>query len=276
MATEAEAQAIMDTALKFFKRGYGSSNKLFAKDHKGSAIRQKHADVAAKLIEDMRNKAGVIMVKKYGRTVALQARKKDAAMKVGGKLARAGNCVDMSAYAVALASQTPDIGQAWYCSIAPPGDHVFCAISVAGSTDAPGWKCVRHMREEQAAIWIVDPWADVCCLAKDYPDAFLARMRTWTDGLTLILAERLYTGLNADKQGTFLRVERTKPTAVWYTDGFLDGPLEIGNDKHVLSLGTAAKADAAKSEEENRQPQSAASLAFNLPQPARAKQVPLS
>jgi hypothetical protein len=62
------------------------------------------------------------------------------------------------------------------CCVTPPGDHVF--LSVGKSFQ---WRNIRSMQQDASDTMIIDCWANIACLAQDYPEAITAKFLQWDE-----------------------------------------------------------------------------------------------
>lgn len=88
-----------------------------------------------------------------------------------------GNCLENAAIAYAYLTKATGVGRSAVdiVYLSAPGDHVFVAI---GQKHGDGRYPDDFGAWEDTAV-ICDPWADIVCLARDYPTAWRARMDEW-------------------------------------------------------------------------------------------------
>ena len=203
MATKDEAKAVHQAVRAYFKGSLKSSNKVYdlkaaqtflteqadevmlsdgsvqkiekmsERDRKKKVVSRKtSADLASSLLPKLTRRAKNYSVREYGELVANQH---------GDREDRVGNCLEMSAMAVTIARRTPAIGTPWLVYITAPGDHAFCAITASGDTAPPAWTTVMEMANDEKKTYIVDPWANTCCLAKVYPRLVVSKFEDWSD-----------------------------------------------------------------------------------------------
>jgi hypothetical protein len=95
-----------------------------------------------------------------------------------GKKAEAagvGNCMEMAAVACGYLSSVKGAPAFHVCTLSPPADHVFVVIGQDPQKgrfpdDFSTW-------DDEAAV--CDPWANIACLANDYPQAWDSKMEKW-------------------------------------------------------------------------------------------------
>ncbi len=121
-----------------------------------------------------------------------------------------GNCSEMAlaaAYVVALRR----VGTAWVAYIMPPGNHAFCLVN---GGEKPTWKNVKAMLAAPANAWVIDPWANICCMQHEYAARFADQMRIWAHHGKHVW---MRGAKGADKLGD--------PSAVAYLSDFESGPI---------------------------------------------------
>jgi hypothetical protein len=91
-----------------------------------------------------------------------------------------GNCTEYAA--IAWKYLVSKEVQAHIVGLEGDGDHAF---AVAGLKQPPP----RDFAEWGEDVWICDPWANICCLAADYPTAWNDRMRHWENKGKMILGK---------------------------------------------------------------------------------------
>lgn len=144
----------------------------------------------------------------------LRAKKMEmAAVAYGGiiwnKKTPYGNCTEMACVAAYRVAEKYRDARKVLISIGATGtsgDHVFCVV---GATD--GWEKIGEPPAECEAI-IIDPWANICCRAPQYPGLFRAKMASW-----LGKGKRIYT-----KKGWI-------DSGEVYQDGFLLSKIDLMN-----------------------------------------------
>lgn len=95
---------------------------------------------------------------------------------------RYGNCTEMACVAAHLASDKPRTIS--IVTTDGSGDHAFCVVGPAA-----GWKDVRDPPADCGKSIVIDPWANLCCLVRDYDARFAAKMGKW-----LGEGKRIFTG----------------------------------------------------------------------------------
>jgi|GEM_PF-6827536 len=65
-------------------------------------------------------------------------------------------------------------------TVSSPGDHVFVLLSVDGTP--PQGENISLMARNQGSdnFWVIDPWANVACRARDYPSRLLTKFSMWS------------------------------------------------------------------------------------------------
>ncbi|CAO3427298.1 hypothetical protein [Azospirillum endophyticum] len=84
-----------------------------------------------------------------------------------------GNCTEMAAlaaYCVSLDEKTTPIS---IVATADVGDHVFTVVGKIS-----GWKLIGKPAGAEDLI-VIDPWANVCCFAHDYPAKLMTTATKW-------------------------------------------------------------------------------------------------
>lgn len=85
-----------------------------------------------------------------------------------------GNCLEVSC---AVAWYLNEQGRFWYDLVVYEGaDHVFVAIGQPGGPNGRYPDSFLNWHQDAA---ICDVWADIACLARDYPDRWRKRMVNW-------------------------------------------------------------------------------------------------
>jgi hypothetical protein len=180
-----DARKIKDDVRAYFATGAKSANKAYlAKDEdldllgfddkaeplgKGgsadkSARRNHNASFAALRIDSLRSENSSLTALEYGRVIY-----------TGG--IGHGNCTEMACVAAYLADQKDATAELTIAMTGSSGDHVFCVVG-----PIRGWTKVGEPPASSAASIVIDPWANVCCLAPEYAAAFGATMGKWLEG----------------------------------------------------------------------------------------------
>lgn len=110
--------------------------------------------------------------------------------------ARAGNCSEMSRYSCDRINAYPNhcAGQFSFDwsgdhAVGEP-DHVFFVVGNFGTT--VGNHLPSDMKE-WSELWVVDAWANICCAATDYPEAFERKANDWAaKNLKIYAPKRVY------------------------------------------------------------------------------------
>ena len=96
------------------------------------------------------------------------------------KAIRYGNCTEMACVAAHFVAEE-DPSEETPISIVTtdgPGDHVFCALGPVFK-----WQKIDDPPQSARRAIVIDPWANICCLAPQYFEQFTERMNLWlTDG----------------------------------------------------------------------------------------------
>lgn len=198
-----EIKKIHDAVRAYFKGAIKSGNKVFdvkqatakfsAGDEKSwekrldrMMLRNQNSDKADQAIALLRQKLSSANYSplQYGEFVMRQ-RKADTV----------GNCEEMAKAAASLV--TAAIGTAWIGMIGPPGDHAFCLVN-HGRDVKPDF--VKLFQFASSDSWIIDPWANVCCPIKNYPQNFTIKMKKWKSEFKFIIAwsDDLKKNVNVD------------------------------------------------------------------------------
>lgn len=179
--TLTEANVLMQAIREEFAAGAKSGNKAYV-DEKGSEldsvawdatvmakgaaskqeVRNNNATVADGELALLRNDGVQKTVLWYGAHVLAHTPK-------------SGNCLELSCAAAYRASKKASLSQRIGIAVTDgPGDHVFCVV---GPID--GWQKLEQVPSGCANSIVIDPWANVCCLAKDYLQQFSKQMNEW-------------------------------------------------------------------------------------------------
>jgi hypothetical protein len=199
MVNEVQARKVHGDVRFFYKWELKSGNKSY----QGGAVtaksttRNKNQTVANSAVTTFRNTV-------KGKSLAEMAQ----AVSAMGAGARIGNCFEMALLACHYASQA-GIARAWVGSIGGLGDHAFCLL---GAATAPDWSCPLKMgMANDRTLWVVDPWANVCCTAPDYYSAFRKKMDKWS----------------TEKKAVAFKGQWTDPGSADYSIGFQIGSLSF-------------------------------------------------
>jgi hypothetical protein len=184
-------QQVMDEVRDFYKSGRKSSNKLFASSDFtsvatitndpdwGEAFQRMTVSIAVDALSaGDATKARRIATRNTNAPISLAQRPRGRAagetwhqfahrIYAGGK--KSGNCAEMAAIAgFIMLNLGRSYDQVFLGSINPPGDHMFCAVSLYSIK--PMWPRANTMVGgiQSSNTWIIDPWLHVCCEAEDY------------------------------------------------------------------------------------------------------------
>ncbi|MGH7077984.1 MAG: hypothetical protein ACREFU_07780 [Acetobacteraceae bacterium] len=92
---------------------------------------------------------------------------------------RAMNCEELSCVACYYAFEDcKDKSIIWRGSLTPPADHIFCFIG--SSANGLSNIVVSDLANSSLDIWAVDPWANVYCVIRKYPQLVAEKMERWT------------------------------------------------------------------------------------------------
>jgi hypothetical protein len=86
----------------------------------------------------------------------------------------AGNCGEMTEYAMKFLASSNGI-LARRVEFVDPGDHVFCLIGRCDSS-----ALTADMTKWPEHLWVVDPWANICCKAMHWPEVFRDTCVRWS------------------------------------------------------------------------------------------------
>lgn len=190
----------------YFKGQFKSGNKGYPLTRGGADLEPGSKTPAARLARERKRAAG------QGLLMELQGSYTDI-LEQGVRVlnqssrGRVGNCTEM-AYAAAYLARCYGTGVPWIGCIGKPGDHVFCIL---GTATAPNFTRVQDMFLDYRGAWVIDPWANTCCLLRDYAQQFIQRMNKWTAE-----GKRIW---DYDKESW------VTPSSPAYLNGFLSGPL---------------------------------------------------
>jgi hypothetical protein len=195
MTTQADineifAQLILKDVTLFFKGDLKSSNKFYDEnvclDEKTiSALECKSKEEALQKFSDRNKNKEIVKVELSKYREFFDYDTKDDAYAYGAEIIlqpeknRKGNCLEMASLAAFHAANKKSLNDlVWVGHITKPGDHVFCLV---GKAEQPSWKSVSEMVKAAADDWwVIDPWADICCQAKQYDSKFEEQMSIWS------------------------------------------------------------------------------------------------
>jgi len=195
-------EAVMDEVRAFFKSGEKSGNKLFSdsdftsvrmiepyEDDWGETFQQMTRNMAADALwEGNFRKAERILTRNQNVKTSLENRPQrsrgETWEQFGSKIfnggLRRGNCREMAAVSgYLMLRRGRSHNQVFVGIITPPGDHMFCAVSL--NSIPPMWPRPGTMvRGTQSSnTWIIDPWLHVCCEAEDYWEKAREKVVKW-------------------------------------------------------------------------------------------------
>jgi hypothetical protein len=153
--------SILGTVRNYYKQGLKSSNKYIALNE--AQLRDKKlAEKATMRFEN-----------------TIQAGRLIAAYRNGqiDSPGQAGNCGEMAQMAGRFAVQAGS--GAHLCGIEPPGDHMFCAVDYPRDARRPA-----HVEDMAICYYeealVIDPWMNICCHFKDYPERARLKLKEWS------------------------------------------------------------------------------------------------
>lgn len=176
MVTEATAMKIHGSVRDFFKGGIKSSNKRYIKENEKSERRNANQVKAAEKIAIYRESL------KTGGAKGGSLSKWERAKKIhslGSGASSYGNCTEMALLACYFAA-LEKIEYAVMCGFASEtSDHAFCVVGLNGN---PPWKCITDMNSWSGeGVWVIDPWAKICCKPQEYQVRFFQKMKYWQE-----------------------------------------------------------------------------------------------
>ncbi|HEX4767281.1 MAG TPA: hypothetical protein VH414_13505 [Lichenihabitans sp.] len=182
------AREAFKAARDHYKHGPKSTNKMIFEFEVGDKRRTPGNILAAQISGARRAQASAIFVQENRGTVNFTAQNAQNLVQL-----KAGNCNEQAKFArdfvlgknaqaavslFELSWTATDTNLGGYSKVNAP-DHVFCVV---GETNTPVNNTLpADMRNWPESLWVVDPWATLCCPAVDYPVAFMTKAKEWSN-----------------------------------------------------------------------------------------------